>query len=177
MPFPPLNMTLSGHHRPYRRGIPPHSLGFRPEAGYTKCGSGGRPGPPCKSLSTFPTCGKGGSYEDEVRTTTSADLTPTLPKLGRGKPLPALAQCGQNHAPSGHVTDAPCSPIPGCRSAHLARRRGSQEDVASIKSEGAVGGTNVPKTVTGRQVGGDARARLHPEVTAGRLGGALVAGL
>ena len=51
------------------------------------------------------------------------------------------------------------------------------EDVASIKSEGAVGGTNVPKTVTGRQVGGDARARPRPEVTAGRLGGALVAGL
>lgn len=41
-------MTLWGHHRPYRRGIPPHSLGFRPEAVYTKCGSGGRPGPPCK---------------------------------------------------------------------------------------------------------------------------------
>ena len=54
---------------------------------------------------------------------------------------------------------------------------GVKEDVASIKSQGAVGGTNVPKTVTGRQVGGDARARPRPEVTAGRFGGALVAGL
>ena len=38
-PFPSLEMTLSGHHRPYRPGRPPHSHGFRPEAGYTKCGS------------------------------------------------------------------------------------------------------------------------------------------
>lgn len=51
----------------------PHSLGFRSEAGYTKCGSGGSPGPPGESLSTVSTRGKRGSYEDEVRTTTSAD--------------------------------------------------------------------------------------------------------
>lgn len=73
MPFPSLKMTLSGHHRPYRRGIPTHFLGFRPEAGYTKRGSEESSGPPRKSLSTLPTCGKGGSYEDEVRTTTSAE--------------------------------------------------------------------------------------------------------
>lgn len=36
---------------------------------------------------------------------------------------------------------------------------GSRRDVASIKSQGAVGGADVSKTVTGRQVGGDARAR------------------
>ena len=55
------------------------------------------------------------------------------------------------------------------------RGGGVWEDVASIKSEGAVGGTNVQTTVAGRQVGGDARARPRPEVTAGSFGGALAA--
>ena len=127
-------MTLWGHHRPYRRGIPPHSLGFRPEAGYTKCGSGGRPGPPCKpflpSRRAVREVVMRMRWGQRPRPIGSAETrtcsSPTLPKLGRGKPLPALAQRGQNHAPSGHLTDAPSSPIPGCRWAHLARRRGSQ---------------------------------------------------
>lgn len=49
------------------------------------------------------------------------------------------------------------------------------EDATSIKNEGAGGGANVATTEAGRRVGGDARARPRPEVTAGRLGGALVA--
>lgn len=44
-----------------------------------------------------------------------------------------------------------------------------------FKSERAVGGTNVETAEAGRRVGGDARARPRPEVTAGRLGGALAA--
>lgn len=52
----------------------------------------------------------------------------------------------------------------------------SGEDIDSIiKSVGAVGGTSAPTAEAGRKLSGGARAQCPPEVTAGRLRGALAA--
>ncbi|KAJ8790743.1 hypothetical protein J1605_021171 [Eschrichtius robustus] len=88
-------MTLAGHHHPYRCRRRPHSRGFRSEAGYTKCGSGGSPGPPLKSLSTPP----------DVR-----------PRLGRRETLtstrPSAAPASTGPHPQCHVTGTVFSPVP-----------------------------------------------------------------
>ena len=126
-------MTLSGHHRPYRYGIPTASAsGPRRAIPNAEAGEvqDRRVSPFLPSRHAVSEVVMRMRWGQQPRPTESAETrtcsSPTLPKPGRGKPLPARAQRGQDHAPRGHVTNAPCSPIPGCRWAHLAGRRGSQ---------------------------------------------------
>ena len=102
MPFPSLKMTLSGHHRPYRCERRPHSLGFRPRRPISLAEAGQVQD---RHLSLFPPLRRvvrevvmRMRWGERPRLTGSAETricsSSSLPKPGRGKILPALAQSG-----------------------------------------------------------------------------------